>query len=126
MDADQNAPRVRFESGYGRLNVWAEVILAGEELLVYIGGGDRPHLGAFSVAKPRENPLSFSMPGHMDYIISSESSKRICEATGMMCAVVCGIHVDNAAPDEIESLIVNSRKCVDSILQNLRSRSSAD
>lgn len=122
MDTDLRAQHARFESGYGRLNVWAEVIFAGEELLVYIGGGDRPHIGALSLAKPREYPLSFSMPGHMDYLVSSESSKRICEATGTKCAVVCGIHVDAAAPDEIESLMVNSRKCVDLIIEALQSR----
>jgi len=72
------------------------------------------------VADPSGLPLSFSLPGHMDYAVSSESARRISEASGSRCVVVCGIHIDKAAPDEIESLIKNSRRCVDMLLQSIR------
>ncbi len=126
MVAPSPAQHPRFESGYGRLRVWAEALPAGGDIIVYIGGGDRPHLGAISVAGLGGNPLSFSVPGHMDYVISSESAKRISDACGSGCVVVCGIHVDNAAPDEIESLIANSRKCVGMLLETLRAASGED
>jgi len=88
--------------------------------LVYIGGGERPHIGGISVAGPGGHPISFSFPGHMDYAVSSESARRISEASGSRCVVVCGIHIDKAAPEEIEALIANSRRCIDMLLQSLR------
>ncbi|HPC27550.1 MAG TPA: hypothetical protein PKX17_02370 [Candidatus Methanomethylicus sp.] len=120
MDAPRHEKRPRFETGNGRLSVWAEAIQAGGELVVYIGGGDRPHVGGISVAGSRGHPISFSLPGHMDYVISSESARRISEASGSACAVICGIHIDRASPEEIDSLIANSRKCVDMLLESLR------
>jgi len=120
MDAPRHEKRPRFETGNGRLSVWAEAIHAGGELVVYIGGGDRPHVGGISVAGSGDHPISFPLPGHMDYIISSESASRISEASGSVCVVICGIHIDRASKEEIDSLITNSRKCVDMLLESLR------
>ena len=109
--------------GDGKYAIWAEVVEAGNDLLVYIGGGERPHIGGASFMSPRGAPFSLSCPKHKDYIVSSDASIRISAATGRTCLVVVGIHVDNASISDIEKLLYNSERCVDLLVSKLKESS---
>lgn len=105
--------------GEGKYRVFAEAIAAGDDLLVYLGGGEKPHIGGASYSEPSGQPVSFSIPRHKDYIVSHEVSEKICKMTGKRCLVVVGIHVDRASKEEIAILVRNALRCADLLVNEL-------
>ena len=102
--------------------MWADVIAAGDDLIVYIGGGDLSHIGSVSLSEKGEgkHAISLALPRHKDYLISSAAAQKIAEATNHRCMVIAGIHVDNASNSEIRTLIQNSAECVERIIEKIR------
>lgn len=107
------------EYSEGKYRIWADVIYAGDDLVVYLGGGDKPHIGSASISEKGGNPFTISIPGHEDYIVSEEAAKRIARATGHRCMVIVGIHVNDASKSEIKTIMENSAKCVNIILKKV-------
>jgi hypothetical protein len=108
------------EFGEGRHRVWAEAIRAGEDLVIFIGGGERPHVGSLSLAAAEGVPISVSVPGHKDYIVSCDAARRVSRETGKACVVVAGLHVDNAIKLDIELLLKNSEKCLGLLIEMIK------
>lgn len=108
------------EYGMGRHRIWADVINAGDDLVVFIGGGEVPHLGSWSICDPGKEPLSMGYPYHKDYLVSSSASRKISVASARRCLVIAGIHVDEASGSDIEVLLENSDKCVGMLLEKLK------
>jgi hypothetical protein len=104
------------EFGEGRHRVWAEAMPAGEDIVIYIGGGEKAHVGSLSLADAGHAPLSASLPGHRDHLVSSRAAARVSKELGKTCVVVAGIHVDNATRPDIELLLNNSDKCLDLLI----------
>jgi hypothetical protein len=118
--ARKRAQRAFAEYGKGRHRVWAEAIYAGKDLVIFIGGGEKPHVGSLSLAAAEGAPLSVSVPGHRDYIVSNEAARRVSRETGKACVVVAGLHVDNAAKLDIELLLRNSDKCLSLLIEMMK------
>jgi hypothetical protein len=114
--------RLYAKFGDGRHKVWAEAIAAGEDIVIFIGGGERPHVGSLSLADAGHAPFSASIPGHKDYLVSSKVATRVSKELGKTCAVVAGIHVDNATKPDIGLLLKNSDKCLDLLIGQLKGR----
>lgn len=107
------------EYGEGKYKIWADVIRAGDDLIVYMGGGDKPHIGSASISEKGSKAFTISIPGHEDHIVSDEAAERIMEATGRRCMVIVGIHVNGASKSEIKTLVENSAKCVKIVLDKV-------
>jgi len=110
------------ESGGGRHKVWAEAIPAGEDIVIFIGGGERPHVGSLSLADAGHPPFSASLPRHKDHLVSSKAAARVSKELGKTCVVVAGIHVDGATNPDIELLLKNSDKCLDLLIGMVKKR----
>jgi hypothetical protein len=104
------------EYGKGKYKIWADIIRAGEDLIVFMGGGDKPHIGSASISEKGGKPFTISIPGHEDHIVSEEAAERITKTTGCRCMVIVGIHVNSASKSEINTLVDNATKCVNAIL----------
>jgi len=86
-------------------NLEAFVKQIGEELLVAIWGGEKPHIGAVAVAQPRpslkdESVVSatasvFCYLGHKDDIIAKQAAERISAALNRHVTLTVGIHWDD-------------------------------
>jgi hypothetical protein len=100
------------ESGEGRHRVYLEVMMAGSDIVVYIGGGEKPHIGAVSICSGTGEPLTFSLPNHKDYLVSHKAAQAIFKETGRKTLVIAGIHVDDASEEDILELLKNSEECV--------------
>ena len=87
--------------GEGRYQVRFRVLTAdGNGLVVFITGGERPHLGGTALA---------SLPPQGCGDLSScdmarELARKICLAVGEPVSVNVGIHTDNASGEEIRYL----------------------
>ncbi|MEM3586430.1 MAG: hypothetical protein QXO71_03815 [Candidatus Jordarchaeaceae archaeon] len=121
------------EEGEGRCHVWAFFFFLGDDLVVGIGGGEKPHVGALAVAEPRpsENKPGIisstssviTLFGHKEDIVAREAADSIARQTNRVVTVTAGIHVRNATEKEIEILLENSRRVVQKIIKKVKGQS---
>jgi hypothetical protein len=108
-------------------NLCASVRLIGEDVLVAIWGGEKPHIGAVAVAQPRpslKDPEVTSssasvicLVGHKEDELAKAAAEILAAALETQVVVTAGIHWDNLAPEAILQVVENSEILVDMILQ---------
>ena len=100
----------------GRFLIEALVQEVGEDLLVSIWGGTRPHIGAVGIAEPRPSlqdsqswsatSSNFTFTGHKEDRLVKEISEVIAASMRKNVVVTAGIHWDALKPREL--LIVDN------------------
>jgi hypothetical protein len=123
--------------GRGNYQVHAHGRLIGNDLVVSLWGGSRPHIGAVAVALPRQSLRDpqkvsstssvFTLLGHKEDIIAKAFSERLSSALNRVVVVTVGIHLDRIDEKGIEKFIENcDRACgqVLRILEKLKCQSS--
>ena len=108
-------------------NLSASVRLIGEDVLVAIWGGEKPHIGAVAVAQPRpslKDPEVTSatasvicLMGHKEDELAKASAEILAAALKTPIVVTAGIHWDNLDPEGIRRIIQNSEILVELILE---------
>ncbi len=101
------------ELGSGRSHVRLEWRAVGDDLAVTITGGERPHVGATALAWPVGDGWDgncLTAPGHREGEVALECAAALCQALDCTVQVTCGIHVDNATPEEIALLCAQVRE----------------
>ena len=116
-------------SGESPLDLSAEVIRAGVDVVVVVTGGDRPHLGAVAAAEPRpslDDPdvqsstvSSLAYLGHKDDEIARHMARRMASALGVKVAVAAGAHWDVLRPKEIAQVMANAERLTALIIASL-------
>ena len=117
----------------GAYDLEASVRLIGQDVLVAIWGGEKPHIGAVSVAQPRpslKNPEITSatasvicLPGHKEDELVKATSEILAAALNTSVVVTAGIHWDNIDEEGIQKIIGNSKILMDLILEKIVSSS---
>lgn len=102
--------------GEGRYRVALQYIHVGRDILVIITGGEEAHIGAASLIEDGAYLQTIKKGGHKDYIVSEKMAKAIYDRMERDLLIVCGIHIEDAAEEEIKRLIDNAEKCVDEFL----------
>jgi len=107
-------------------NLSASVRLIGDDVLVAIWGGEKPHIGAVAVAQPRpslKDPAVTSssasvicLVGHKEDELAKAAAEILAAALETQVVVTAGIHWDNLAPEAIQRIVRNSEILVDMIL----------
>jgi len=110
-------------------NLEAFVKQIGEDLLVAVWGGEKPHIGAVAVAQPRpslkdESVVSatasvFCYLGHKDDIIAKEAAERISATLNKNVTVTVGIHWDDIDEEGIKTIMANSQRLVNMIIEKI-------
>ena len=108
-------------------NLSASVRLIGDDVLVAIWGGEKPHIGAVAVALPRpslrdpevtsSSASVFCRVGHKEDELAKAAAEILAAALETHVVVTAGIHWDNLAPEAIQQIVGNSEILVDMILQ---------
>ena len=111
-------------------NIEAQVFIIGEDILVAVHGGDRPHIGAVSSALPRpslDDPEKTSstastlcFPGHKDDELTKKISQKISAAFGASVVVCAGVHFDSIDKEGIQKVIKNSEILTDMIIEKIK------
>jgi hypothetical protein len=122
------------ETDEASYNLKSHVLRIGDDVLVAIYGGDRPHIGAASMSQPRqslEDPSrtsatasTFCYPDHKEDVLTKEVSKVLSSALGVHVVVVAGVHYDDIDQDGIGQIIQNSRTLTRLILAKLKAEST--
>ena len=108
-------------------NLSASARLIGDDVLVAIWGGEKPHIGAVAVAQPRpslrdpevtsSSASVFCLVGHKEDELAKAAAEILAAALETQVVVTAGIHWDNLAPEAIQQIVANSEILVDMILQ---------
>jgi hypothetical protein len=116
----------------GKFKLHAYTQRMGQDLLVSIWGGTRPHIGAVGMAIPRPSlrdpkkwsatSSNFTFIGHKEDALVKGISERLATELKRNVVVVAGIHWDGITAKEIEIIEDLTQKISDEILKKLKKR----
>ena len=105
------------------------VFYVGDDLLVAVWGGEKPHIGAVSAAQSRpslRDPEAISATAsvlcflsHKEDELAKAMSEVLAAVLDTKVVVLAGIHWDNISPDGIRQVVNNSEILVDLILEKI-------
>lgn len=84
----------------------------GTQLVVCVSGGSTPHIGSVTLASPRPSLTGagtsatssvLNLPGHKDEAIGRPLAELLAARFGTTVCCICGIHIDDATPEDIAS-----------------------
>ncbi len=111
----------------GSFDLEASILQIGEDLLVAVWGGEKPHIGAVSVAHSRpslKNPENISatssvicFSAHKEDDLAKAMSEVLSAVLNTRVVVTAGIHWDNISNEGIKKVIKNSEILVELILK---------
>jgi gallate decarboxylase subunit D len=98
----------------GRFLVEACVQAVGDDLLVSMWGGTRPHIGAVGIAVPRPSladprrfsatSSNFTFTGHKEDRLVKESAELVAASLRKNVVMTAGIHWDALGPKDLETI----------------------
>ena len=119
---------IKTEKGSYDLEAFVKSI--GQDFLIAVWGGERPHIGAIAVAQPRpslrdESVTSatasvFCFLGHKEDIIAKDAAEKISSALNANVTVTAGIHWDDMHDSAIGLVVENSRDLITMIIEKIR------
>ena len=115
----------------GEFDLSAGVRRIGDDILIAIWGGTRPHIGAVAAAQSRpslNDPDVTSATasvicylGHKEDELAKMAAETVAAALRTNVVVTAGIHWDNLSENGIGRVVENSRTLVDLVLRRIRS-----
>jgi hypothetical protein len=115
----------------GLCDIEACAVWVGVDLLVWIWGGSRPHIGSVAAAQPRPSRKDAAVTsatasvltylGHKDDVTAKFAAEALAGALAVNVVVTAGIHWDNLAEAHIPSVMANARSLVDQLIAALAS-----
>jgi hypothetical protein len=113
----------------GSYDLTAAIRRIGEDLLVAVWGGERPHIGAVAAAQPRpslKDPAQLSASvsvlcyvGHKEDLLAREIALAVSSRVNSHVVVTAGIHWDNLDQEGIDRVVKNSRLLTKQILEKV-------
>lgn len=93
----------------------------GDDLVLMLTGGSKPHIGAVALAIPYKETSSaslLSVYGHKDGEIAKPLAEKVSKEIKKTVIVIVGIHLDNATKEDIQKFIDNSNNEVEKFLND--------
>ena len=113
----------------GSYDVTAGVQWMGTDLLVGIWGGEKPHIGAVSIAESRPSLADpdrtsatasvFCFVGHKEDELAKAVAEKLARTLQTHVVVAAGIHWDDISPEGIRKVMDNCGQLVDLILEKI-------
>ena len=115
----------------GEYDLSAHVRLIGDDILVAIWGGEKPHIGAVAAAQsspslkdPKVMSTTASVlcySGHKEDDLAKSAAKKLAAALDTKVVVTAGIHWHNLSAEGIQKVIRNSEILVMTVQQRIQS-----
>ncbi len=122
--------RIRLAHRKGSFKIEAEALLIGEDLIVAIWGGSKPHIGATALAMPRSSLRDPAVTrstssvltrlGHREDEIVKRVSERISAALNMVVVVSAGVHWNTLDEEDIEAIRSICEELTERLIQKVR------
>ncbi len=110
--------------------VFAQVEVLGDDLLVVLWGGTSPHIGAIGMAQPRTSlkdpktisatSSAFTFLGHKEDVVAKAMSEELARKLNRKVVVVAGMHWKGLQDEGIEEVIGICQRLKDRILEGIR------
>lgn len=117
------------EISEGKFKIEGLVQIIGQDILLSIWGGTRPHIGSVALAQPRpslRNPKKWSstssdltLLGHKEDLIAKKISERLASNLRRNAIVTVGFHWDNLTNKEIKTVEKISQKILTQVLKKI-------
>lgn len=116
------------DPGSGR---WLEARVqeVGEDLVIAVGGGQRPHVGCVVLAQPLPSKLPgktwsascsvLTIPPHKEEPIARGIATMVAEAFGRVTVVTAGVHDDGLDKDGIATYLQLGRQLGEQLVKQL-------
>jgi hypothetical protein len=111
------------------LEVFAVVYELGEDCLVILYGGARPHIGAIGIAQARPSLRDpevvsatssvFTYVGHKEDMVAKSMSEELARKIGGNTVVVAGIHWDDLTAADIKTITAIGKTLTEKIIKEL-------
>jgi hypothetical protein len=121
--------RFKVEISRGPFRIHGHVQEMGQDLLVTIWGGTKPHIGAVGMAIPRPSlrdprkwsatSSNFTFLGHKEDTLVREISEKLAAQLKRNVVVIAGIHWDDISSKEIKAIENLTKKLSSEILRRL-------
>ena len=93
----------------------ASAAYVGEDILICVQGGERPHLGCVVQAVPRlslkgdgkagATSSVLNLTGHKDEFLCRRIAERVCRDTGKVVVCTGGFHLDGISEEAIREVL---------------------
>jgi len=103
-----------YSAKHGKFFIEALVQELGEDVLVSMWGGTRPHIGAVGIAVPRPSladanrwsatSSNFTFTGHKEDLLVKEASEVIAGTLRKNVVMTAGIHWDDLRPKDLQMI----------------------
>lgn len=120
--APQDVAPVSARTGAPSYPVYAEARWIGDDLLVWIWGGDKPHIGAVAAAEPRpslrdKSKMSatasvLTYVGHKEDVVVKSAAEVLAATLGTRVVVTAGIHWDTLSSPGIDVVLERCREVI--------------
>ncbi len=120
---------IQAKAGKGKLLLEAVATQCDEGINVYLGGGEKSHIGCVVLCQPRpslkqDGSMSatasvLNVLGHKDDGLAQPLARELCLASGQTVVVTAGVHIDNAAAEDIEGFLTLLAEIAGQIKENL-------
>lgn len=111
---------INIDRNIGRININLKVMYVGEDLLIVLSGGDRPHIGAISYGGVNDENKTVALKHHRDDVISDLFSRKISSVFKGNYVICAGVHLDNITKDEILQVKSLSEELLEEIILIIR------
>ena len=121
--------RVWVEDGESGQRIGASITSVGEDLVVAVGGGEKPHVGCVVLAQPQPAKTKsgewsascsvLTIPPHKEEPIARGIASRLVEAFGRVTVVTAGIHDDNLDSKGIATYLRLGEELADKLVTHL-------
>jgi gallate decarboxylase subunit D len=125
----RTARRISLRTAAPDYRIEAEARRIGDDVLVCIYGGDKPHIGAVAAAEPRPSladPAAISATtsvltyvGHKEDLVARETAETLAAALNTRVVVTAGIHWDDLTAAGIETVVARCREITRRLKQRL-------
>ncbi len=93
---------------------------SGDGILLYLGGGERPHIGTVVICEPRPSMKDnaaiscttsvINRLSHKDDSVIVPIAEAVCRKTGKVVVATGGAHIENPEEADIKKLIDNAEE----------------
>lgn len=122
--------RTEISFGEGKYRVQISTIMTAQGIIVLMFGGEEPHVGSVAIAIPRpslRDPTRISstasvytLVGHKDDEVAKPAAEKLARELNDVVVVIAGIHIEDAAEEEIKILMDNSHKVIEKLLETIK------
>ena len=102
-------------SGKGKYKVWLRREKIGDDLVFFLGGGERSHIGGVVICEPGKPAQAIRLTGHYDDVVLKPIAEIACKKYKIKVVAIGGVHINHASKQEIDLLIENCKKLVERI-----------